>query len=86
MTTEWGLVAAIATQVIIFAAAWGDLRRQVAGNLERTNELHSENRETLKEIGDDVKRINGTVREHHSTLADHEREIDRLRQRRRGDP
>lgn len=82
MTPTWAWVTAVVIQLLIFAAAWGDLRRTVAKDREIGNERHDENRETLNEIRSDVKRINGTVARHIETLVIHGREIERLRDER----
>ena len=42
-------------------------------------ERHEENKETLAEIREDIKRINGTVGRHDEALRNQEKEINRLR-------
>lgn len=74
---------AIGIQIVLMAVGWGDLRRQAAHNKERTDEYHRENREALKEIRDDVKRINGSTTRHEALLSEHTSDIKRLEGRRR---
>ncbi len=59
---------AVGVNALLFAAAWGDLRSQVRGNKSTSDERHKENRETMLEIRDDVKRINGQVQRHQVML------------------
>lgn len=72
-------------------ASWGDLRRQVSANRERSDERaahlervdgerHADNVARLEEIRDDVKRINGTVAAHGEALDQIEGRIDRIQQ------
>jgi hypothetical protein len=78
---EW--VIGVVVQVVLMAAAWGDMRRQVQSNRERQDDRHTENQEMLHAIDDKVDRINGTVARHGERLDTHASEIDRLRGRRR---
>lgn len=70
----------MATFVGGLGIAWGALRGEVKAHREqaylwwkthekRDDERHLENRETLDEIRNDVKRINGKVAEHEGKLA-----------------
>jgi len=85
-----GLMIVAVANLVMIAAAWGDMRRQISDNREmqdrwqrgherRDDDRHTENRFTLKEIRDDVKRINGSVAEHSTELRNQRNEIDRLR-------
>lgn len=74
-----GVLVGVIVNLILIAGAWGDMRRQVSANREHQDERHEETRETLHEIRDDVKRINGTVARHAEVLIHHANEIDRLR-------
>jgi len=69
----------VGIQIVLLAAAWGDLRRQVRDNRERQDEQHEENQAELKIIGTDVRRINGSVTRHSTLLEIHAEEIDKLR-------
>ena len=83
MTSQWVYIAMLAgVNVLLFAVAWGDIRRQVQANRERQDERHEANQDILKEIRDDVKRINGEVTTHGEKLEYQGEEIDRLRRRR----
>lgn len=84
MTIEWPLIGIAVTvflNLIVLAAAWGDMRRQVNSNRERQDERHEENQQKLESIDEKVGVINGTVARHAEVLLHHGREIDRLRDR-----
>lgn len=73
------IVAVLGIQALILAAAWGDLRRQVASNRELQDKRHEENVGKLDAIAADVRRINGTVLQHNIQIAANSAEIERLR-------
>jgi hypothetical protein len=62
----WMVVVGV--QVIMTAAAWGDLKRQVAENARTQEERHSENREILKDLRDNLRLINITVARHDEAI------------------
>lgn len=81
----------VAVVIVGWAAAWGDLRRQVKSNRERADqrtdnhekedrERHQENVERLEDISVDVKRINGSVARHEEALDQFEKRLDRIQQ------
>jgi len=79
-------LVALVVVIVAGAVAWGDLRQQVKQNREEaaenramTDRYHHENAAKLDRIETDVKRINGSVREHEANIRHQSREIDRLR-------
>jgi len=62
----WMVVVAV--QVVIAAAAWGRMEARTSANERVQRERHEENHDALKEIRDDVKRINGTVGRHDEAI------------------
>ena len=64
---------AVVIQIALFAAAWGDMRREIRSNREIADERHHETQARLISIADDVRRINGTV-------ARHDNDISRIRE------
>jgi hypothetical protein len=59
----------LATELLALGAMWGHLVTKVNSNRKTGDERHKDNVERLEEIRDDVKRINGTVREHNVEIA-----------------
>ena len=76
---SWEIVVGIVVQLVIFAVAWGDVRRQVTFNREQQDERHSENQHTMHEIRDDVRKTNGMVIRHTALIEQHTDELKHLR-------
>lgn len=85
MTEDVRFWVSMAIVVIGWAISWGDLRRQVKANRDRSDEReqenmlrHKENVEWLREIGSDVRRINGQVAAHSEAIDQLEGRMDRI--------
>ena len=95
VTLEPWMLSSVAVPVIMVAAMWGDMRRQLANqdirhneNRHRQDERHKENQEAMHELREDVKDVreevrglNGAVAANKQTLEHHASEIRRLRDR-----
>ena len=57
-----------AVQLVVLASAWGHLAARQESDRRRGDERHIDNQSLLREIRDDVKRINGKVHEHDARL------------------
>src|SRR6185369_1520827 len=89
---QYLLGGGLLVNIVILAAAWGDMRRQIAANRERQDERHeetdkkqderhAENTRKLDDISHDVKRTNGRVTRLEEQVVNHQKEINRLRDR-----
>ena len=74
MTISTDQLFAGAVQIAAIGAAWAHMAAAVKTNRQRTDERHAENQLMLREIRDDVKRINGTVTRHDERIKDLERD------------
>ena len=87
MTPPWALIVAVVLQLLVFAAAWGDLRRTVAKDREATNtwrddherqqrEQHAENRDAMYELRDGVNEIRDDVKRINGQVTRHNSVIE----------
>lgn len=65
---DWGVIVAVGIQALIVAASWGDIKASLRSIRETGNDRHKENRETLRDIQTDIKRINGRVNRHDAEI------------------